>query len=148
MSTHTSFRPFLLPIFSGFAGFSVAGTVTVDSVPPVVNGADIAQLDGNSDAGGDQGHLWSNRPHQGQSFVTGSDPSGYFLSAVTLKNLNNTIGNSPTFNVQIGTLTEAGSPETFTQIGSTETGVAPSYTPGDYLTFTFTVSAFTVSGFQ
>ena len=118
-------------------GPSLAGTVTIDPTPPTVDAADIAQLTGASDAGGDQGHLWSNRPHQGQSFTTGPDPSGYFLTSVTLQNLNNTIGTAPTFNIQVGTLTDTGSPETFTQVGTTETGVSPNYAPLDYITFTF-----------
>ncbi|MFT5412861.1 MAG: hypothetical protein ACI9NC_005613, partial [Verrucomicrobiales bacterium] len=114
-----------------------AATVTISGSSPVVNEADIANDNGASDAGGDQGHVWSNRPHQGQSFTTGADTGGYLLKAVTFKNLNNNISNSPTFNVRVGTLTATGSPEVFTQIGTTETAVAPNYAPLDYLTFTF-----------
>ena len=114
-----------------------AGTVTISGSLPAANEADIANDSGAVDAGGDQGHVWSNRPHQGQSFTTGPDAGGYLLKAVTLKNLNNRISNSPTFNIRVGTLTATGSPETFTQIGTTETAVAPSYAPLDYLTFTF-----------
>ena len=113
-----------------------AGTISVSATAPTINNADISQLAGNSDAGGDQGHIWSNRPHQGQSFTTAADATGYLLKAVTLKNLNNTVATSPTFNIQVGTLSSSGSPETLTQIGSTETGVAPNYAPLDYLTFT------------
>jgi len=115
---------------------SHAGTISVSASAPATDGSDIAQLTGNSDAGGDQGHIWSNRPHQGQSFTTAGEASGYLLKALTLKNLNNTVSNSPTFNVRIGTLTASGSPETFTPIGSTESGVAPNYAPLNYLTFT------------
>ncbi len=116
---------------------SSAGTISVSASAPAINDADIAQLAGSSDAGGDQGHIWSNRPHQGQSFTTAADSSGYLLKAVTMKNLNNSISNSPTFNLHVGTLTSTGSPETFAQIGSAETGVAPNYSPLDYITFTF-----------
>lgn len=114
------------------ASASYAGTVSVSATAPVVDGADIANDNGANDAGGDQGHMWSNRPHQGQTFLTGSNLGGYELSAVTMKNLNNNVNNSPTFNLLVGTM--AGS--VFTQIGSTEDGVAPAYTPGDYITFT------------
>ena len=114
-------------------GISNAATVSVSAAAPAVDGADIANDNGAADLGGDQGHMWSNRPHQGQSFTTGSNTTGYTMTSVTLKNLNNTIPNGPTFNVVVGTL--AGS--TLTQIGSTETGVSPNYVPLDYITFTF-----------
>ena len=135
-------KPFAFPLlnlalFTVSISGSMAGTLSVSSSAPAVNDADIAQLTGSSDAGGDQGHIWSNRPHQGQSFTTASDSSGYLLKAITMRNLNNSISNSPTFNIRVGTLTDTGSPEIFTQIGSTETGVAPNYSPNAYLTFTF-----------
>ena len=60
------------------AGLAVAGglhaaTVSVSTTAPTVDGADIANDSGASDAdgSGDWGHMWSNRPHQGQTFVTG-----------------------------------------------------------------------------
>ena len=84
---------------------------------------------------------------RGQTFTTGSNVGGYQFNAVTLKNLNNNISNGPTHNVVIGSV----SGTVMTQIGSTETAVAPNYTPGDYLTFTFdtplTLSANTTYGF-
>ena len=61
-----------------------AATFTAGSAP-AVNGADIAQLTGNTDLGGDNAHMWPNRPAHGQSFTTGGDPTGYALHAVTLK---------------------------------------------------------------
>ena len=109
-----------------------AATVSINGALPTVDGADIANDNGTADAGGNQGHVWSNRPHQGQSFTTGSNAAGYQLSAVTLKNRNNNVTNGPTFNVVIGTLVGS----TLTQIGATETAVAPNYSPGDYITFT------------
>ncbi len=114
------------------AGSANAATVSVSASAPTVDNADIANDSGADDAGGDQGHMWSNRPHQGQSFTTSTNIGGYQLNAVTLKNRNNTSSSGPTFNVLIGTL----SGSTFTQLGSTETGVAPSYSPNDYITFT------------
>ena len=135
MSLKPTFAVFLSCSFIGLAN---AGTISVSPAPPIVDGADIAQLDGESDAGGDQGHMWGNRPHQGQSFTTGPSASGYVLNSITLKNLNNTISSAPTFNIRVGTLSADGSPETFTQIGTTETAVSPNYAPLDYITFTLT----------
>ncbi len=114
---------------------AMAATVTISTTAPTIDGADIANLSGGSDAGGsgNNGHMWSNRPHQGQSFITGSNTGGYQLNAVTLQNLSNNVSSNPTFNVLVGSF--AGT--TLTQIGSTETGAAPNYTPGDYITFTF-----------
>jgi len=130
---------------------SQAAVISVSDTAPVVNEADIANDNGAVDAGGDEGHMWSNRPHQGQSFETGSNAGGYTLKAVTMKNLNNTVTNAPTFNVVVGSLTTDGSPEVLTQIGITETGVSPNYAPSDYITFTFTtpltLSANTTYGF-
>ena len=128
-------------------GLSTAATVSISSTAPTVDGADIANDNGAVDAGGDQGHMWSNRPHQGQTFITGSNAAGYTLNAVTLKNLTNTVTNAPTFNVVVGSVTGT----TMTQIGSTETAVSPNYAPLDYITFTFdtplTLNANTTYGF-
>lgn len=129
-------------------GLSTAATISISAAAPIVDGADIANDNGAADAGGDQGHVWSNRPHQGQTFITGTNAGGYQLNAVTLKNLNNTISNGPTHNVVFGSV--AGT--VMTQIGSTETAVAPNYAPLDYLTFTFdtplSLSANTTYGFM
>jgi len=117
---------------------SQAAVISVSDTAPTVDGADIANDNGAVDAGGDLGHIWANRPLQGQSFVTGANAGGYTLNAVTMKNLNNTVTNGPTFNLIVGSLTTTGSPEVLTQIGSTETAVSPNYAPLDYITFTFT----------
>lgn len=112
---------------------SYAGIISVSSDAPTVDGADIANDNGTTDAGGngDPGHIWSDRPHQGQTFLTGNNTGGYELSAVTLKNLSNTRTGGATYNLLVGTI--AG--PVFTQIGSTETAVTPSFVPGDYITF-------------
>lgn len=140
--------PFLATVGSlAFASFSPAATVTVSNTAPVVDGADIANDNGSADGGGNQGHVWSNRPTQGQTFTTGSNAGGYQLNSVTLKNLNNTVTQNPTFSVVVGSV--AGT--VLTQIGSTESGVAPSYAPLDYITFNFdtplTLNANTTYGF-
>ena len=141
------------PILNGLLAFmaigsATAGTISISNVAPVVDGTDIANDNGAVDAGGDQGHVWGNRPHQGQTFITGNNVGGYQLNAVTMKNLNNTITNGPTHNVVVGSVTGTA----MTQIGSTETAVAPNYAPGDYLTFTFdtplTLSPNTTYGFM
>lgn len=113
---------------------SDAGVISVSSTAPTQDGADIANFNGSTDAGGngDPGHIWSDRPHQGQTFLTGSNAGGYELSAVTLKNLSTTTTTSPTFNLLVGSL----SGTVFTQLGATETGVAPNIAPGNYITFT------------
>ena len=111
----------------------MAATVTVSTTAPTVNGADIANLTGTSDANanGDHGHLWNNRPHQGQSFTTGSNVGGYQINSVTLRSLSTNSGSQ--FNVVVGTL----SGSTLTQIGTTEFATPPSYSNGQYITFTF-----------
>ena len=92
-------------------------------------------------------HFWANRTHQRQIFTTGSDPGGYLLNAAILKNLNNTIAVSQIFNVIVGFL----SGTVLTQIGSTETGVSPSFASLDYITCNFdapiTLAANTQCGF-
>jgi hypothetical protein len=85
-------------------GLSQAATVTVSSTAPTVDGADIANNNGAVDAGGDLGHIWSNRPLQGQTFTTGNNVGGYLLNAVTLQNLNNTVTSSPVFEVTVGSI--------------------------------------------
>ncbi|MDA7515334.1 hypothetical protein N9Y63_00550 [Akkermansiaceae bacterium] len=74
--------PLNILLFWCCIGPTFAGMISIGTTPPTVNDADIAQLAGGSDAGGDQGHIWSNRPHQGQSFTTAADSSGYLLKAV------------------------------------------------------------------
>jgi hypothetical protein len=131
----------------GLCCASHAATVSISALAPTVDGADIANDSGAADAGGDQRHMWSNRPHQGQTFVTGSNSLGYQLNSVTLKNRNNTITNGPTFNVVVGSF----SGTVLTEIGSTETAVSPNYSPNDYITFAFdttlTLGANTTYGF-
>ena len=91
-------------VVAGLAAVSEAAVVSVSATAPTVDGADIAQLVGNRDAGGDSGHLWSNRPWHGQSFTTGSHPAGYGLNAVTLKNRNSNTGGSGSWNVRVGSI--------------------------------------------
>jgi hypothetical protein len=108
-----------------------AAIVSLSQTAPAVDGADIAQLTGGSDIGSDQGHIWSNRPQQGQIFLTGSNPNGYSLNAITLQNLNNTIS-SNAFTFRVGTV--AGT--SFNPIRVENSTNAVSYVPLDYLTGT------------
>lgn len=115
-----------------------AGSIGVSGTAPTVNDADIAMLitTGQFDVApaGDGGHIWSNRPNQGQTFTTGSNALGYELSAVTLRNLSNDIdNNSATWTVRVGTV----SGTNFTQVKSETSNNTISYDPGDYLTLSY-----------
>lgn len=114
-------------------GQAQGAIMLVSQTAPTVDGADIAQLVGGQDLGGNQGHIWSDRPVQGQTFTTGSFPGGYTLKAVTLQNLSNTTTGT-TFTIRVGEV----SGTTFTPI-FTETSNAVPIVPGDYITFVFDV---------
>ena len=61
---------------------------TSSATAPTVDGADIANLAGGSILGGGDEANWIfglDRPSQGQTFTTGSDPAGYDLDAVTIQ---------------------------------------------------------------
>jgi hypothetical protein len=113
-----------------------AQTVSVSGTAPAINGADIANLPaaGTFDAGGDQGHIWSNRPLQGQSLTTLNNPLGYLLNSVTLQNFNNNVANNASgFTVRVGTVTGNAFAPTTTQFANNSV----SYAPGNYMTFNF-----------
>ena len=125
-----------------------AGLLTASPTTPIVDGADIAQLNevGHSDPGGDPGHIWSNRPIQGQTFTT---TGAAFLNSVTLRNEENTFNNNAaTFTVRIGTVVG----NVFSPIASEDSSDPVSYVPDDYMTFTFdtpvALAANTVYGFD
>jgi len=80
----------------GMTGALRGATATFNTSPPTLGLADISQLTGAADrtnnVGGDvddQGgnfvYLDAGRPAQGQTFTTGSNPNGYALTAVTLR---------------------------------------------------------------
>ncbi|MDZ7617914.1 MAG: autotransporter-associated beta strand repeat-containing protein, partial [Patescibacteria group bacterium] len=108
-----------------------AVTMSASATAPTVGADDIAQLVGGADIGGDQGHIWSNRPTQGQSFLTGASAGGYLLTAVTFQNRDNT-ATSGTFTVRIGTI----SGTTITTVRLETAGNAASYVPLHYITAT------------
>lgn len=119
-----------------FVSTAAAGNITVSAMTPTVDGDDIAMLNsaGQFDPGGNEGHIWSNRPVQGQTFTTGSNPTGYTLSSITLQNEENTNGgNTATFTARIGTV----SGTTFSAIASETSNNSISYVPNDYMTFNF-----------
>lgn len=93
-------------VLSAGAANTQAALMTVSNTAPIVNGADIAQLVGGTDLGGDEGHVWSNRPIQGQTFTTLSSPGGYSLSAITFGTHSANFGNatSPDWTVRVGTV--------------------------------------------
>ena len=115
----------------------VLATMSVAAAPPTVDGADIAMLNsaGQFDPGGNEGHIWNNRPVQGQSFTTGSDPNGYTLTSFTLQNEENTNGgNTATFTGRIGSV----SGNTFNPIRVETSNNSIAYdTTNSYITFTF-----------
>ncbi len=106
-----------------------AVTMSVSPAAPAVNPPDIAQLVGNADIGGDQGHIWNNRPVQGQSFLTGSNPGGYLLNAVTFQNLNNTT-TSGVFAIRVGTIDGT----SITTVRRETAANTVSYAPGNFIT--------------
>jgi fibronectin-binding autotransporter adhesin len=110
-----------------------AAGMTTSATAPVTDGADIFMLNttGAYDIGGDQGHLWSNRAAQGQTFTTGSDAGGYMLNAITLQDRNNA-GTSGTFTIRVGTV----SGTDFTQIASEIAASVSDYVAWDYFTAT------------
>ncbi len=129
--------------------------VSVSGQPPLLVPPDVANLSavgpgaGAFDPGGDEGHIWSNRPLQGQTFTTGDNPTGYLLHAVTLQNEQNTVnGNTAGFTVRIGTVTGS----RFSQVASETANNSISYVPNDFMTFEFatpvTLQAGTVYGFE
>jgi hypothetical protein len=108
-----------------------AGIVYSTAGAPVLDGTDISQLVGTTDPGGDLGHIWGNRPHQGQSFTTGSNAGGYTVSAASLRNLSTAL-TTGTWTVRLGTL----SGSTFTPMFSdTFSGVG--IAANDYVTWRF-----------
>jgi hypothetical protein len=121
-----------LAAFAFSCSTAQADLITISAAAPVPDADDISMLNatGQYDIGGDQGHLWSNRPAQGQTFTTGANAGGYLLNAVTLQNLNNTVATSPTFTLRVGSV----SGTSFAGIASA-TGVAPAYVPLDFITF-------------
>ena len=111
-------------------------TLSVSSSAPVVDDADVAMLNsvGQFDPGGNEGHIWSNRPIQGQTFTTGDSAGGYDLTAVTLQDEENTNGNNTSgFTVRVGEI----SGTTFSQVRSETANNSISYVPNDFITFTF-----------
>lgn len=121
--------------------------ISASTVAPAVDQFDIAQLAGATDIGGDNAHIWSDRPVQGQTFTTAGNRDGYLLHAVTLRNLNNT-ETGGAFTVRIGTISD----NTFSLVAAETTAPGASYVPGDYLTATFSaplrLSPNTVYGFD
>ncbi len=139
MKTHDSSTKHLsfIVIFSLVMGLVLAGslpteaaTVAASATPPPVDGEDIAQLVADHVPGGNEGHVWANRPIHGQSFTTGSSGS-YLLSAVTLKNLS-TVGNPGGWTIYVGTI----SGSVLTPIRQESSGNV-NIVGNDYITWTF-----------
>lgn len=88
-----------------------ADTLSSSTSWPAIDDADIYQLAYASmflDSVAPQvSEVWADKPVQGQSFTTGSNPGGYLLNAITLA-CNNGILDGRTFNVQVGTFHDNG----------------------------------------
>ncbi|MDP6525923.1 MAG: hypothetical protein QGH15_17035, partial [Kiritimatiellia bacterium] len=122
-------------ILSLLLGFFFAGalpasgaTMSVSATAPTVDGADIAQLTGGSDPGGNLGHLWSNRPVHGQTFRPTAASTLYAVTLST-RGAGNTGQN---YNIRVGTV----SGSTFTQVAA-ETATSVAIAAWDYVTITF-----------
>jgi hypothetical protein len=138
MSTRQPISNTICYLFLSFclACNATAGVITISPTTPTVDDADIAMLNsvGQFDPGGNDGHIWSNRPVQGQTFTTGSNSSGYTLNSITLQNEENTVNNNTaTFTARIGTI----SGTTFSLVASETSNNSISYVPDDYITFVF-----------
>jgi hypothetical protein len=111
-----------------------AGVMSVSSTFPTVDNADLGQSAGAADLGGAEGHIWSDRPVQGQVFKTGSNPAGYLLSAMTLQNRDNNT-TSGTFRLRVGSLgTVSGT--VLNELRYETSSNTVSYTAGQYVTGT------------
>ncbi|MFT6897947.1 MAG: hypothetical protein ACJA13_002361 [Paraglaciecola sp.] len=122
---------------SCFINVANAGLITVANTSPIVDDVDISMLNssGQFDPGGNEGHIWSNRPNQGQTFLTGNNVAGYNLLSITLQNASNNINNnSATFTARIGSIIGT----VFSQIAIETSNTPISYVANDYLTFLFT----------
>jgi hypothetical protein len=130
----------------------MGGIISVSDIAPTVDGADISMLDttGVFDAGGDEGHLWNDRPVQGQTFTTGSFAAGYLLHAITLQDLaSNNNRNISQYTVRVGTI--AGN--TFSLVGSeVSSNTQIAFFSLDYVTMIYDTPIFlnadTVYGFD
>ena len=128
-----------------------AGTISASMTVPTIDGGDQAMLNlsGRFDPGGNEGHIWSNRPIQGQTFTTGTNVNGYDLSSVTLQDEENNVSNNASpFTVRVGTI----SGNTFTQVATEDSTNTISYVTNNYMTFNFAtpvpLSPSTVYGFE
>jgi hypothetical protein len=126
------------------ASLGRAATMSTSATAPTVDDEDIAQLVQAGGLSGNAGDLWSNRPVHGQTFMTGSSPTGYTLKAVTLKCLHTATG---TYAMRVGSV----SGTTFSEV-ATDSGGSISHTAGDYITATFdtpiSLNANTLYGFE
>ncbi|MDP6526491.1 MAG: choice-of-anchor R domain-containing protein, partial [Kiritimatiellia bacterium] len=108
-----------------------AATVAASGTAPTVDDADIAQLVTNYTPGGNEGHVWANRPIHGQSFTTGDNAGGYLLKAVTLRNENSS-GSPGGWDIYVGTI----SGSVLTPVG-TESSGSVTISANNYITWTF-----------
>ena len=103
--------------------------------PPIVDNADIANVGGTevdpSTINYNETQIWTDRPVQGQTFTTGSNPTGYSLDAITVQIASNTATypNFGPFSLQVGTV----SGTTLTPVATTTTSNYINASQGDYV---------------
>lgn len=130
------YRAFAMAVMSMttvmLAGASSAHALTVLSInpgPPVVDGADIANL--GAATGSEK--LWTDTRAIGQSFTTGNNPLGYDLGAITLRSHTDAPA-TKRYTLTVGTVTGTTYGAFFTESNILQ-GV--NSLAGDYWTFLF-----------
>jgi hypothetical protein len=124
---------FLFSSFTLVGGLNAATmVVTTTGTLPATDGADIASPSGLVDIGGNEGHVWNNRPRQGQVITTGSNPGGYNLDAYSVRvRVDQGSTTSPNWNIQVGSF-DSGTGNVTEIALETATGVAiPNSTAGN-----------------
>jgi len=113
---------------------ATGGTISISSTTPIFDNADLGYISltgATKVSAGDPSDIWSNRPAQGQTFLTGSNIGGYDLSAITLIVDRDVNGMNST--IRVGEITGT----TFSELTSETATASISSSNQDYITFTF-----------
>jgi len=114
------------------AGTAQAAVMSVSSLSPTVDNADIALVTGAADGGE---YIWSNQPGRGQTFTTGSNAAGYTLDAFSLHQSTTTRDSPSRLDVRVGSISGG----VFSELWA-ETGYAPVNTSTPWITATLATS--------
>ena len=124
----------LIVLLASFAvatnSLHAAVVLTSSPLAPTPSGDDIYQLAGTLSADDDDSGVWNNRPTQGQTFLTLSNPDGYLLNSITVKAFNT--DGPEGYTVRIGTI----SGSVFTPVAS-DTSNLLGATANNFMTYTF-----------